>query len=160
VVERDCLHIGNLWRQVQRKRIDNWSLTSMQERLVKAGGRLVKHARYYWLLLAESRLTRRLFGRSLDGLPVTAIFSPPLSTLTLARHFHQIGRLNACIPPATSTRELIFERLDGESAPLGRTVRFRRAEPGRNPENRETSPVARSKTSIRPSGFRTERGSC
>jgi hypothetical protein len=30
--------------------------------LVKTGGRLVKHARYYWLLLAESHLTRRLFG--------------------------------------------------------------------------------------------------
>jgi hypothetical protein len=29
---------------------------------VKTGGRLVKHARYYWLLLAESHLTRRLFA--------------------------------------------------------------------------------------------------
>ena len=42
-------------------------------RLVKTGGRLVKHARYYWLLLAESHLTRRLFasmvGR-IDGLPL------------------------------------------------------------------------------------------
>jgi len=27
----------------------------------------VKHARYYWLLLAESGLTRRLFGA--DGTP-------------------------------------------------------------------------------------------
>jgi hypothetical protein len=27
-------------------------------RLVKTGGRLIKHARYYWLLLAESHLTR------------------------------------------------------------------------------------------------------
>jgi hypothetical protein len=44
------------------KRIDNWSLTSLQQRLVKTGGRLIRHARYYWLLLAESRLTRRLFG--------------------------------------------------------------------------------------------------
>ena len=26
------------------------------------GGRLVKHARYYWLFLAESHLTQRLFG--------------------------------------------------------------------------------------------------
>jgi hypothetical protein len=26
---------------------------------------LVKHARYYWLLLAESHLTRRLFGAML-----------------------------------------------------------------------------------------------
>jgi len=29
------------------KRIENWSLTSLQQGLVKAGGRLVKHARYY-----------------------------------------------------------------------------------------------------------------
>ena len=35
------------------KQIDTWSLTSLQQRLVKTGGRLVKHARYYWLLLAE-----------------------------------------------------------------------------------------------------------
>jgi len=33
----------------------------LQQRLVKTGGRLIKHARYYWLLLAESHLTRRLF---------------------------------------------------------------------------------------------------
>jgi hypothetical protein len=44
------------------KRIENWTLTSLQQRLVKTGGRLVKQARYYWLLLAESHLTRRLFG--------------------------------------------------------------------------------------------------
>lgn len=36
--------------------------TSLQQRLVKPGGRLVKHARYYWLMLTESHLTRRLFG--------------------------------------------------------------------------------------------------
>ena len=36
-----------------------------QQRLVKTGGRLVKHARYYWLLLAESHLTRRLFASML-----------------------------------------------------------------------------------------------
>ena len=37
------------------------------------GGRLIKHARYYWLLLAESHLTRRLFGsmlRRMEGLPL------------------------------------------------------------------------------------------
>jgi hypothetical protein len=59
-------NLGNLWRRlVLPKRIDNWSLTSLQQRLVKTGGRLVKHARYYWLLLAESHLTRRLFGAML-----------------------------------------------------------------------------------------------
>ena len=30
--------------------------------LGKGGGRLVKHARYYWLLLVEGHLNRRLFG--------------------------------------------------------------------------------------------------
>jgi hypothetical protein len=55
-------NLGNLWRRlVLPTRIDTWSLTSLQQRLVKTGGRLVKHARYYWLLLAESHLTRRLF---------------------------------------------------------------------------------------------------
>jgi hypothetical protein len=35
-------------------RISSWSLTSLQQRLVNTGGRLIQHARYYWLLLAES----------------------------------------------------------------------------------------------------------
>jgi hypothetical protein len=56
-------NLGNLWRRlVLPKRIDHWSLTSLLQWLVKSGGRLNKHAHYYWLLLAESHLTRRLFG--------------------------------------------------------------------------------------------------
>jgi hypothetical protein len=52
-------NLGNLWRPlVLPKRIDGWSLTSLQQRPVKTGGRLIKYARYYWLLLAESHLTR------------------------------------------------------------------------------------------------------
>ena len=45
-----------------RYQAESWSLTSLQHRLMKTGGRLVKHARYYWLLLAEGYLNRRLFG--------------------------------------------------------------------------------------------------
>ena len=67
-------NLGNLWRRlVLPKRVDCWSRTSLQQRLVKTGGRFVKHARYYWLLLAESHLTRRLFGAMLEriwALPV------------------------------------------------------------------------------------------
>ena len=38
-------NLGNLWRRlVLPKKIENWSLTSLQQRLVKTGGRLVKHA--------------------------------------------------------------------------------------------------------------------
>jgi len=67
-------NLGNLWRRlVLPQRIENWSLTSLQQRLVKTGGRLIKHARYYWLLLADSHLTPRLFGsmvRRIAALPV------------------------------------------------------------------------------------------
>jgi hypothetical protein len=71
-------NLGNLWRgcplgPALPRKIGNWSLTSLQQRLVKTGGRLIKHARYYWLLLAESHLTRRLFGamvRRIAALPV------------------------------------------------------------------------------------------
>jgi hypothetical protein len=41
-------------------RIGTSSLTGLQQPLVKAGGRLLKHARYHWLLLAKSHLTRPL----------------------------------------------------------------------------------------------------
>jgi len=41
--------------------IQNWSLTSLQQRLFKTGGRLIRHARYFTLQLAESYLTGPLF---------------------------------------------------------------------------------------------------
>src|SRR5713101_1265703 len=59
-------NLGNLWRRLALpKKIGNWSLTSLQRRLVKAGGRFVKHARYYWLLLGEGQLTRQHCGSKL-----------------------------------------------------------------------------------------------
>jgi hypothetical protein len=67
-------NLGNLWRRLALpKEVEKWSLTSLQQRLVKTGGRLVKHARYYWLLLAESHMTRRLFAsmvRRIEALPL------------------------------------------------------------------------------------------
>ena len=45
-------NLGNLWRRlVLPQRIGSWSLTSLQQRLVKTGGRLVKHARYYLVVV-------------------------------------------------------------------------------------------------------------
>jgi len=68
-------NLGNLWRRVVLPaRIGGWSLTSLQQRLVKTGGGLIKHARYYWLLLAESHLTRRLFASMLRRI---AALPPP-----------------------------------------------------------------------------------
>jgi Transposase DDE domain group 1 len=69
-------NLGNLWRRlVLPRKIDGWALTGLQQRLVKTSGRLVKHARYYWLLLAEIHLTRRLFTSMvcrIEALPVPA----------------------------------------------------------------------------------------
>jgi hypothetical protein len=67
-------NLGNLWRRlVLPQQIEKWSVTSIQQWLMKTGGRLVKHARYYWLLLVESHLPRRLFGsivRRMAALPL------------------------------------------------------------------------------------------
>ncbi len=68
-------NLGNLWRRLALpKAIGSWSLTSLQQRLVKTGARLIKHARYYWLLLAESHLTPRLLAGILGK--ITALPRP------------------------------------------------------------------------------------
>jgi DDE family transposase len=71
-------HLENQGRLTLPQRVGNWSLTSLQQRLVKTGGRLVRHARYYWLFMAESHLTRRLFGvmvQRIEALPLPAGWS-------------------------------------------------------------------------------------
>ncbi len=58
--------------------IETWSLTSLRERLVKTGARLVRHARYAVFQLAEAALPREVFAGALDlinglrGPPATA----------------------------------------------------------------------------------------
>ena len=55
-------------------------MSEVKDRVASASGfpppcQLAKHARYYWLLLAESHLTRRLFGsmvRRIAALPVAS----------------------------------------------------------------------------------------
>jgi hypothetical protein len=57
-------NLGNLLRRlVLPVAIQSWSLTSLQQRLFRTGGRLIRHARYFILQLAESPLTQRLFAQ-------------------------------------------------------------------------------------------------
>jgi len=59
-------NLGNLLRRlVLPVTIQDWSLTSLQQRLIKTGGRLIRHARYFTLQLAESYLTGPLFRQIL-----------------------------------------------------------------------------------------------
>ena len=43
-----------------------WSLTSIQTRLIKTGGRLVRHARRLVFQLAEVMVTRAMFDEMLE----------------------------------------------------------------------------------------------
>jgi hypothetical protein len=45
--------------------IQDGSLTNLQQRLLKTGGRLVRHARYFTLQLAKTYLTGALFHQIL-----------------------------------------------------------------------------------------------
>ena len=57
-------NLGNLLRRfILPLAIQSWSLTSLQQRLFKTGGRVIRHARYFILQLAECQLTQRLFAQ-------------------------------------------------------------------------------------------------
>jgi Transposase DDE domain group 1 len=60
-------NLGNLLRRlVLPVAIQSWSRTSLQQRLFKTGGRLIRHARYFTLQLVESYLTGSLFRQILQ----------------------------------------------------------------------------------------------
>ena len=59
-------NLGNLLRRLALPlTIQSWSLMRLQQRLFKTGGRLIRHAPYFRLQLAQSYLTRRLFRQIL-----------------------------------------------------------------------------------------------
>src|SRR5262249_52799443 len=59
-------NLGNLLRRLLLPvAIQDWSLTSLQQRLLKTGGRLIRHARHLTFQLAEKAWTRTLFRQIL-----------------------------------------------------------------------------------------------
>ncbi len=74
-------NLGNLLRRLVLPRaIQSWSLTSLQQRPFKTGGRLIRHARYFILQLADSYLTRTLFGQILGR--IERLAAPDVSDTT------------------------------------------------------------------------------
>ena len=63
---------NEMWLWLPNRR-DNGSLTSVQQRWVKQGGRLITHARYDWLLLAERHLTRHVCGSMVRRIAVRPV---------------------------------------------------------------------------------------
>jgi hypothetical protein len=58
--------------------IEAWSLTSLRERLIKTGSRLVRHARYAVFQFAEAALPRAVFAGVLDM--INGLRGPPTTT--------------------------------------------------------------------------------
>ena len=60
-------NLGNFFRRLALpEAIKSWSLTSIQTRLIKIGGRLVRHARRLVFQLAEVMVTRDMFNEMLE----------------------------------------------------------------------------------------------
>ena len=60
-------NLGNFFRRLALpEAIKRWSLTSVERRLIKIGGRLVRHARRLVFQLAEIMVTREMFGEMLE----------------------------------------------------------------------------------------------
>jgi hypothetical protein len=59
-------NLGNLMRTLALpKEVEHWSLTTLREKLVKIGARVVRHGRYVTFQLAEVAVPRELFGKIL-----------------------------------------------------------------------------------------------
>ncbi len=62
-------NLGNFLRTLALPEgIKRWSLRSIQLKLIKIGGRLIKHARYYCLLLAETVINHKIFSGLLNNI--------------------------------------------------------------------------------------------
>jgi len=57
------------------KAIETWSLTSLRERLIKTGTRLVRHGRYALFQMAEAALPRSVFDAIIGR--INALRGPP-----------------------------------------------------------------------------------
>ena len=111
-------NLGNLWRRLRLPpRIKSWSLTSLQHRLMKTGGRLIKHARYYWLLLAEGHLDRRLFGENAQadlGLAAAKRLAARLASPELEYHERSVA---TCLENRPRRSEKVYYH--GDNGSLG-----------------------------------------
>ncbi len=60
-------NLGNFMRTLALpKEVEHWSLTTLQEKLVKIGAKLVSHGRYVTFQLAEVAVPRGLFQKILS----------------------------------------------------------------------------------------------
>jgi hypothetical protein len=72
--------ISDIRRLALPQSIRRWSLTTLREKLVKIGARVVRHASYISFQLADVAMPRRLFGEILSRIErLRALVAPALS---------------------------------------------------------------------------------
>ena len=72
-------NLANFLRSLALPReVEQWSLTTLREKLVKIGARIVRHGRYVVFQLAEVAVPRALFAEILRRIDRLRPRSPPL----------------------------------------------------------------------------------
>jgi hypothetical protein len=61
------------------QKVEHWSLTTLREKLVKIGARIVRHGRYVVFQLAEVAVPRALFAEILRRIDLLRPRRPPIS---------------------------------------------------------------------------------
>ncbi len=61
---RPLLATSGLWHF--SKEVGHWSLTTLRERLVKIGAKIVSHGRYVTFQMADVAVSRQMFGQILS----------------------------------------------------------------------------------------------
>ena len=74
-------NLGNFLRSLAiPKAIAEWSLTSLREKLIKIGAKVVSHGRYVTFQMAEVAIPRQLFASIMQR--IAALRSPPIAAAT------------------------------------------------------------------------------
>ena len=71
-------NLGNFMRTLAMpKTVERWSMTSLREKLIKIGAKVVSHGRYVTFQLAEVAVPRRLFTEILSLISRLRLRAPP-----------------------------------------------------------------------------------
>ena len=71
------------------KTAEPWSLTSLREKLIKIGAKVVSHGRYVTFQLAEVAVSRRMFAEILSV--IARLRAPPAPAWAAQKGMHASG---------------------------------------------------------------------
>jgi hypothetical protein len=98
-------NLANFFRQrVLPKPIRGWTLTTLREKLIKIGAKVVAHATYVTFPLAEVAVPRQLFAQILERI---ARLCPPVPRVEVVRPNHRVRT------PSLGVRGVPGERISG-----------------------------------------------